>query len=95
MSKEEFFEKLHSLPGWDDMTRKGGAGVHLKYKGVDFLIYRDDALHYLKYLPSNEQQVDIIQEFNSLMEECRDELKKELEEWNEVRLTQDDNEGDR
>jgi hypothetical protein len=27
MSKEEFLEKLHSLPGWDDMTRKGGAGV--------------------------------------------------------------------
>lgn len=95
MSKEEFLEKLHSLQGWDDMTRKGGAGVHLKYKGVDFLIYRDTASQYLKYKPSNKQQVAIIREFNSLMEECRDELKKELEEWNIVRLTQDDNEGDR
>lgn len=43
MNKEEFLEKLHSLSGWDDMTRKGGAGVLLKYRGVDFLIFRDDS----------------------------------------------------
>lgn len=94
MNKEEFLEMLHSLPGWDNMTRKGGAGVHLNYKGVDFLIFRDDTLHYLKYLPSNNKQETIIGEFNSLLEECRKELKKELEEWNIVRLTRNDNEGD-
>ena len=30
MNKEEFLEKLHSLPGWDDMPRKGEAGVQYK-----------------------------------------------------------------
>ena len=94
MNKEEFLEKLHSLSGWENMTRKGGAGVLLKFKGVDFLIFRDDASHYLKYKPSNTKQKTTICEFNSLLEECREELKKELEEWNTKRLTRDDNEGD-
>lgn len=94
MDKKEFLEKLHSLPEWDDMTRKGDVEIHLNYEGVDFLIYRDDASHYLEYVPSNKQQASIVQEFNSLMEECREELKKELEDWDFIRLTQDANEGD-
>ncbi len=94
MNKKEFLEKLHSLSGWENMTRKGGAGVQLNYEGVDFLIFRDDASQYLKFVPLNKKQKSIIQEFNSLMEECREELKKELEDWDFTRLTQDANEGD-
>lgn len=95
MNKKEFLEKLHSLSGWENMTRKGGAGVQLNYKGVVFLIFRDDASHYLKFVPLNKKQKSIIQEFNSLLEECRKELEKELEEWDFIRLTQDANEGER
>ena len=86
---------LHALPQWDNMTQKGGAGVCLNYKGVDFLIFRDDSSQFLKYLPSDKKQESIIREFNSLLEECHAELKKELEVWNAVRLKRDDNEGDR
>ena len=95
MNKEKFLEKLHSLSGWDDMTRKGGAGVKLNYKGVDFLIFRDEASHFFRFTPSDKNQESIIHEFNSLMEQCREEIEKELEGWNIVRLTRDDNEGDR
>lgn len=95
MNKEDFLEKLHSLSGWENMTRGGDAEIHLNYKGVDFLIYRNDVSHYLEYEPSNKLQVAIVKEFNSLMEGCREELKKELEDKDYIRLTQDANEGDR
>ena len=37
----------------------------------------------------------IVRAFNALMGSCRKELEKELGQWNMVRLTRDDNEGDR
>ena len=94
MDKTYFLNLLHNLPGWDNMTRKGGAGVVIPFKGVDFLIYRAEASHYLKYEPQTEGDVIIIKEFNALMEDCHSELTKELDEWNMVRLTRDDNEAD-
>ena len=37
----------------------------------------------------------VVRTFNTLMGSCRRELAEELEQWNLVRLTRDDNEGGR
>lgn len=44
--------------------------------------------------PQGPCQVEIISEFNALLESCRLELSKELDKWDEIRLTRDDNEAD-
>ena len=77
------------------MTRKGGAGIEVLFGGVEFLVFRDNALHYLRAVPQNAKSLAIVRAFNALMRSCREELEKELEQWNMVRLTRDDNEGDR
>lgn len=77
------------------MTRKGGAGIEVIFGGVEFLVFRDNALHYLRAVPQNAKSLAIVRAFNALMRSCREELEKELEQWNMVRLTRDDNEGDR
>lgn len=33
--------------------------------------------------------------FNALIKSCRNELAQELDKWNAIRLTRDDNDGDR
>lgn len=95
MNKESFMRMLRSHPGWENMTRKGGAGIEVLFGGVEFLVFRDNALHYLRAVPQNAKSLAIVRAFNALMRSCREELEKELEQWNMVRLTRDDNEGDR
>ena len=95
MNKETFMRMLRSHPRWDDMTRKGSAGIVVLFGGVEFLVFRDNALHYLRAVPQNATSLAVVRAFNALMGNCRKELEKELERWNMVRLTRDDNEGDR
>ena len=76
------------------MIGKGTQGVVVEYNGVEFLIYRNDADHYLKYQPTTITEAYIVAEFNDLMDCCRAELSKELEQSNMNRLVRDDNEGD-
>lgn len=95
MNKETFMRMLRSHLGWDDMTRKGSAGIVVLFGGVEFLVFRDNALHYLRAVPQNATSLAVVRAFNDLMGNCRKELEKELEHWNITRLTRDDNEGDR
>lgn len=94
MDKETLLKELRSLTGWEDMLKHGKAGVRIEYKGITFLLYRDDATHCLKNIPKDNTQEEIIKEFNTLMKECSEEIKKEMERWNQIRLVRDDNEGD-
>ena len=94
MDKDSFLNLLRNNPGWDNMIKKGRAGVKVNYKSVDFHIFRDDASHFLRVEPTTSGEVLVIQEFNALIESCRSEIAGELEIWNEIRLNRDDNEGD-
>ena len=95
MNKDSFLRMLRNQPCWDDMIRRGRAGITVLFGGVEFLVFRDDALHYLRAVPQNATSVAVVRAFNTLMGSCRRELAKELEQWNHIRLTRDDNEGDR
>lgn len=95
MNKERFLRMFRNHPGWGKMTRNGGAGIVVLFGGVEFLVFRDNALHYLRAVPQNATSLAVVRAFNALMGNCRKELEKELEQWNLVRLTRDDNEGDR
>lgn len=95
MNKDTFLRMLRNNPGWDNMTRKGGAGIVVFYGGVEFLVFRDDASHYLRAIPQSATSLESVKDFNSLMRNCRRELVRELDQWNMTRLTRDDNEGDR
>lgn len=95
MNKDEFIKLLHSHSSWENMTKKGGAGITVNFEDVEFLIFRDEASHYLKAVPQGEKQETIVKDFNRLLGSCRKELAKELEQWNEIRLNRDDNEGDK
>lgn len=94
MNKDEFMKLLHSNPSWENMTKKGGPGITVIFEDVEFLLFRDDASHYLKAVPQGEMQFAIVKDFNRLLGCCRKELAKELEQWNEIRLNRDDDEGD-
>lgn len=95
MNIDSFMRMLHNHPGWENMTRKGGAGIVVLFGGVDFLVFRDNALHYLRAVPQNATSLAVVRAFNALMGKCRKELEKELEQWDMTRLTRDDNESDR
>ena len=94
MDNDVFLKRLRGVHGWKDLLGKGKAGVSVDYKGVTFLLYRDDASHFLRYVPMNKTEVKIIGEFNNLMESCRKDIMEEMVEWNDIRLERDDNEGD-
>lgn len=95
MGKKEFLELLKGSEGWQDMLNHGKAGVSVTFKGVEFLIFRDAADHYLKYEPTDGRQKAIIHEFNDLLLcECRDEIEKEMKKWSNIRLYRDDSEND-
>lgn len=95
MNKETFLRILRNHPEWDNLIRKGRAGIVVLFGGVEFLIFRDNALHYLRAVPQNATSLAVVRAFNALMGSCRRELAKEMEQWNMTRLTRDDNEGDR
>ena len=93
MDKKTFLQWLRNNPAWDNMLKRGGAGVKTNYKNVEFLIFRDDASLFLRVVPSSSSEVLVIEEFNALLESCRSEITEELEKWNVIRLNKDDNEG--
>lgn len=95
MDKDTFIRMLHKNPGWNSMVRKGGMGIVVRFGGVDFLVFRDNASHYLRAIHQSTTNPAAIKAFNTLMSNCRQELEKELGQWNMVRLTRDDNESDR
>lgn len=95
MNKERFLRMLRNHPGWENMTRKGRAGIVVLFGGVEFLVFRDDVSHYLRTVPQNATSLAVVRAFNALMGSCRRELAEELKQWNMTRLTRDDNEGDR
>ena len=94
MNKISFLDMIHSNPGWSDLTKKGKGKIIVCFQGVDFLVYRDTASQFLTASPQTECEVAIIEEFNTLLDSCRCELKKDFDKWNMIRLFRDDNEGD-
>ena len=94
MDKFSFLDLIHTNPGWRDLTKKGKSGVIVLFRDVEFLVFRDTASQFLTASPQTECQVEIIDEFNTLLDSCRSELIMEFDEWNMTRLFQDDNEGD-
>lgn len=94
MSKDDFLKLLHNQPGWASMIQRGSAGVKVCFKGVYFEIFRDSSNHFIRFLPLGKVQANVVAEFNSLLSNCKAELKEELEQSNMERLTRDDNEGD-
>lgn len=95
MNREIFLSLLRNNPGWDNLTRRGGPGIRVRFENVDFLVFRDGALHYLRAVPHDPTTLAVVRNFNTLMSSCRRELAAELDHWNMVRLMRDDNEGDR
>ena len=61
---------------------------------MDFVLFRNDVNHFLRVQPQGPCQIEIINEFNELLESCSFELSKELDMWDGSRLTRDDNEAD-
>ena len=94
MDKNAFIAMIHNNPNWDNLTRKGIAFIVVSYKNVDFELFRNEVNHFLQAQPQDQSQVEIINEFNALLEDCRSELSEELEVWDGIRLTRDDNEAD-
>ena len=94
MDKFSFLDLIHSNPGWSDLTKKGKSGINVLFHDVEFLVFRDAASQFLTASPQTECQVEIIDEFNALLDSCRPELEKDFDEWNMIRLFQDDNESD-
>ena len=95
MNRDMFLRLLCNNPGWDNMIRRGGPGIMVRFENVEFLVFRDGALHYLRAVPNNLTTLAVVRNFNTLMSSCRRELAAELDNWNMVRLMRDDNEGDR
>ena len=95
MNRNMFLRLIRNNPGWENMIRRGSPGFSVYFGNVEFLIFRDDALHYLRAVPHDQTTQDVVMAFNSLMRSCRRELAAELDHWNMDRLTRDDNEGDR
>lgn len=71
MNKERFLRMLRNHSEWENLTRKGGAGIVVLFGGVDFLIFRDNALHYLRAVPQNATSLAVVRAFNALMGSCR------------------------
>lgn len=94
MNTDNFLQLLRKTDGWNEMMERGMAGSVVRYKGVDFWIYRDDASHFLRVVPSNQFQLDVVDEFNELINLCRKEIQSEMCQWNLKRLNRDDNECD-
>ncbi len=94
MDKDAFIAMIHNNPGWNNLTRKGTAFISVPYKNVDFELFRNDVNHFLRVQPQGPCQIEIINEFNELLESCSFELSKELDMWDGSRLTRDDNEAD-
>lgn len=92
MDKDTLLKELRNLSGWKEMLMHEKASVCFEYKGVTFLLFRNDATYFLKYQPKDSTQVRIVMEFNTLMEECSEDIRKEMEEWDHLRLMKDDNE---
>ena len=95
MNRDIFLRFLRNHPGWENMIRRGGPGISVCYGNVNFLIFRDEASHYLRAVPEDSTTLAVVKAFNYLMNSCRRELAEELGHWNMVRLMRDDNEGDR
>ena len=79
MDNDAFIAMIHNNPGWNNLTRKGTAFIIVPYKNVDFVLFRNDVNHFLRVQPQGPCQIEIINEFNELLESCRFELSKELE----------------
>lgn len=94
MNKDEFLKFLHNQYDWKAMLEKGAAGVAVKFNGVTFNVFRDDAEHFLTCEPCNSGELAVIEEFNALMESCRPEISAELQQAEMARLNRNDNEGD-